>query len=658
MHTNNSFKLYDAFILFCVVYMQLGFVVPACAKENGLCIFVPGWQSQGTSYQTEIADIIEVLNWQYPNIHFHGQRCQWESFFGFWNGIKVSYQSAVKNTEKAGEDLYHQILQLPKQTQKNLVLVGHSLGCRVIANASALLEAKNIKIKQVIFFAAAITDDNPKIKSVLHCSTEAVLSFIHPQDGALMAARCNEKKVMLGLGSLKKRNKLRELLIAKNEYSIGGCFSPVEQAIEFFEYIPNHEVQHFIFAWEKSSYNWGMPLIDDIIIPQDWANVKKSAMDEKVFWTLVENCCGWELQQYDGGHYRILNPEKFRVASGNERVIQVFSRIKEQLQKLDSDEYLPKIPTGLILPAFTPTNSFDRIFLASIYHKDARIWNPESGHFEDLRTAHDMPQFTKDSDETLLDVEKIKESFEDAIEKQMKENNTYDPEVVYALGALLYSIGEKENGIALWKKSAEKDFHKALYELGLCYLNGECGMEDKTVGSLYLERAVKLGDIQAPMALAEFWTKSYQESQNEQDLKKSIEYWKIAAEKKHPGAQYMYAMFQPPKEAFDWFQKAAYQGIPEAQFEVGTMYYNGIGVNTDKYRTAYAVAWFKRAAEQGHLAAAYNLGVIYLYGNSNEGFQCNPWLAEKWLKIAADANYENAKELYAKACKFNRILEK
>jgi len=53
-------------------------------------------------------------------------------------------------------------------------------------------------------------------------------------------------------------------------------------------------------------------------------------------------------------------------------------------------------------------------------------------------------------------------------------------------------------------------------------------------------------------------------------------------------------------------------GDPNAQFILGTMYAVGLGVarsNSD------AVNWFRKAAEQGHPVAQSNLGVAYLSGN-------------------------------------------
>jgi TPR repeat protein len=44
------------------------------------------------------------------------------------------------------------------------------------------------------------------------------------------------------------------------------------------------------------------------------------------------------------------------------------------------------------------------------------------------------------------------------------------------------------------------------------------------------------------------------------------------------------------KKAFEWFLKAAKQGIAEAQYEVASMYDNGIGVEQDSEKASW---WYK-----------------------------------------------------------------
>ena len=56
----------------------------------------------------------------------------------------------------------------------------------------------------------------------------------------------------------------------------------------------------------------------------------------------------------------------------------------------------------------------------------------------------------------------------------------------------------------------------------------------------------------------------------------------------------------------------AEQGIADAQYNLGVMYYNGWGVPQDY---SAAVSWYRKAAEQGHADAQNNLGFSYSQGH-------------------------------------------
>lgn len=53
-------------------------------------------------------------------------------------------------------------------------------------------------------------------------------------------------------------------------------------------------------------------------------------------------------------------------------------------------------------------------------------------------------------------------------------------------------------------------------------------------------------------------------------------------------------------EAAIWIRKAAEQGLSEAQFVIGHMYYYGLGVKEDPEE---ALIWCRKAAKNGHIRA-------------------------------------------------------
>jgi TPR repeat protein len=89
-------------------------------------------------------------------------------------------------------------------------------------------------------------------------------------------------------------------------------------------------------------------------------------------------------------------------------------------------------------------------------------------------------------------------------------------------------------------------------------------------------------------------------------------------------------------QACAWYWKAARQGHPNAQNDVGNCYENGIGVAKDP---AQAVWWYSQAAQQGNLPAESNLGAAYTNG---DGVARDYAAAFTWLQKAAKQGFPDA----------------
>lgn len=64
--------------------------------------------------------------------------------------------------------------------------------------------------------------------------------------------------------------------------------------------------------------------------------------------------------------------------------------------------------------------------------------------------------------------------------------------------------------------------------------------------------------------------------------------------------------------AVRWYRRSAHEGYANAQFNLGSAYYNGEGTEVN---IAQAASWWERAADQDHPEAAYNLATLYRRGN-------------------------------------------
>lgn len=91
-----------------------------------------------------------------------------------------------------------------------------------------------------------------------------------------------------------------------------------------------------------------------------------------------------------------------------------------------------------------------------------------------------------------------------------------------------------------------------------------------------------------------------------------------------------------PRLALFWYQKAAEQGLAEAQFQLARCY-SPFGIGKDKNKEEY---WYQKAAEQGHSEAQVSLGMHYGFAYHDSPGSDNDKLSE-----AADFRKENLEYL-------------
>ena len=91
------------------------------------------------------------------------------------------------------------------------------------------------------------------------------------------------------------------------------------------------------------------------------------------------------------------------------------------------------------------------------------------------------------------------------------------------------------------------------------------------------------------------------------------------------------------EKAMEWYQKASKQGVAEANYNIGDLYFRGLGVprNLD-----LAYKYYHKAALQGFAAAQNNIGVFNMNGIV---VQKNDVEAYMWF-ILAEKDFRNAKK--------------
>ncbi len=145
------------------------------------------------------------------------------------------------------------------------------------------------------------------------------------------------------------------------------------------------------------------------------------------------------------------------------------------------------------------------------------------------------------------------------------------------------------------------------------------------------------------LSISEMLSKGYDLEQKGQ-FKDALFWYRKAAEQGDPHAQHnvgvMYdfgrGVRQSDAAAAEWYRKAAEQGIDRAQFNLGNLFREGKGVSQSD---TTAVEWYRKAAEQGNTSAQYNLATMYRLGR---GVTQSNTTAVEWYRKAAAQDHAEA----------------
>jgi len=203
--------------------------------------------------------------------------------------------------------------------------------------------------------------------------------------------------------------------------------------------------------------------------------------------------------------------------------------------------------------------------------------------------------------------------------------------------------------------AAKKNDVKAATQLGLMYMQGKGVSQDFKEGVKWLRTGAK-SDAQAQLALG-FAYALGEGASSKPDPKQAFDWFKKAADQGLVEAQFKVAFCldnglgvkKDEAAAAGWYQKVADQGSAEAQEILGAMYYQGRGVGQDY---AAATKWYGKAAEQGITEAQYRLGVCYSLG---QGVGKDFVEAYKWVTLASNSGRKDISQYREKMPSYNRM---
>ena len=194
-----------------------------------------------------------------------------------------------------------------------------------------------------------------------------------------------------------------------------------------------------------------------------------------------------------------------------------------------------------------------------------------------------------------------------------------------------------------FKLAAENGNIIANNDLGLCYLDGYGTEKNETEAIKYFTTCAAKGNMYAQYNLGKCYLNG---TGVKQDKTKAKELLEKAANQGHEESKKLLFEFGGMSEHVQELLKKANGGDSNAQYDLGSCYWNGNGVATNLNEAFY---WYKKSAENGNYNGENALGNCYNWG---KGVEQNYTLAMDWYLKAAKKNHHYAQyslgEMYEK----------
>lgn len=171
----------------------------------------------------------------------------------------------------------------------------------------------------------------------------------------------------------------------------------------------------------------------------------------------------------------------------------------------------------------------------------------------------------------------------------------------------------------------------ALNMLGQMYENGWGVEEDRAKAIDLYKRGANQGHLESVNSLRRMKNVEYRKELEEIEPR-AKEGDARAQNRLGEMYEFGYGVERNPLEAYNWYRRAADQGLVSAMHNIGRCYNFGTGVDQD-FREAER--WYRRAAEQGHMDAMFFLGTLYSNNHGSDQSADTNVIAYAWMHNSA-----------------------
>ncbi|WP_114326415.1 tetratricopeptide repeat protein [Candidatus Colwellia aromaticivorans] len=244
--------------------------------------------------------------------------------------------------------------------------------------------------------------------------------------------------------------------------------------------------------------------------------------------------------------------------------------------------------------------------------------------------------------------------YDNAFEKYQRLAKEKNNSLAKLTMAMFYDYGwgrvqDRKNACLWYEQAAKHEVPVAADALGSCFENGVHQKIDYAQAAIWYQKAADLGYHLSFCHLGALYVKGFGVVQ---DAKKGANLCKKSAEQGSVPAMLQLGQFNllqntdlTNKRALDWYAKAASYHSDKAQYQLGVMLRDGIGIDANN---RVALEWFEQSAAQGYVPAYYQTALLYYHSPKNP--ENNLWdekeLAKAFLWLSASIQRtENIEEI-------------
>lgn len=183
----------------------------------------------------------------------------------------------------------------------------------------------------------------------------------------------------------------------------------------------------------------------------------------------------------------------------------------------------------------------------------------------------------------------------------------------FEAGMRAYEAGDFAGALAAWRPLVEAGETEARYRVGKLYEEGKGVARNYRAAAELYRPAAESGHALAQVALGVL----YQEGWGvPKDRHLALQWFDKASNQGNPWGQYAVGVWlafpgdwenRLPATGSFWFELGAKQGLAEAQYELGDVFFSGDGTRPNGKLALY---WYRKAAEQGYPRAMAGMDEI------------------------------------------------